>query len=148
MYLQSVCGYTTYLRSLSTKTSARTLSGMSTRSLYESVYGVRRGGLQQCLRGLATVAIYEFSWFDFVLVVAFVSGTTASHALSPTSKPDQVDFNPHLVIRQRAQWSRALDRSKLKLYKWSTVRPESGLVRTMNHWSGLLVQGFFQVNFR
>ena len=46
------------------------------------------------------------------------------------------------------QWSRALNRSKLKLYRWSTAGPESGLVRTMNHWFKLLVQGFFQVNFR
>ncbi len=45
------------------------------------------------------------------------------------------------------QWSRGLDRSKLKLYKWSTVRPNSGLVRTMNQWSEplvLLVQSLFK----
>ena len=72
-------------------------------SIRVCLWCVRREGLQQCLRGLATGAIYELSLFDFVLVVAFVRGTTASHALSPTSNPDQVYLNliVHLVTQSQ-----------------------------------------------
>ena len=41
------------------------------------------------------------------------------------------------------QWSRAMDRSKLKLYKWFTVRPESELVRTIGR---RLLPSQFQVD--
>ena len=56
------------------------------------------------------------------------TSTLAAVVLHEVNAPDSPD-----------RWSRALDWSKLKLFKLSVVNTQPGLVQTMHHWSGPLV---------